>query len=93
MPCLINLIVYVTEMKEVPVNEHFIMNAVGFSKSSTGEELVVHIVAFYPKNPNTKTTLERIEVNQFVRVAGKFIIDDTNLDHSAVKFLKVCIIF
>ena len=95
MPCLIDLIVYVTEMKEVPTNEHFVMNAIGISKSSTGEELVVHVIAFYPRNPDIKTNLERIEVNRFVRVAGKFILDDTdaNLDHPTVNFLKVCVKF
>lgn len=92
MPCLINLIAYVTEMTEVPMNEHFVINAVGVSKSSTGEELVVHIVAFYPKDPDIKTSLQRIQINQFVHVVGKFVLDDTDLDCSTVKFLKVCIL-
>ena len=75
MPSLINLIVYVTEAKEVPTNDHFVMNAVGISKSSTGEELVVHIICILPKRSLiSKTNLQRIEPEQFVRVAGKFII-------------------
>ena len=91
MPCLTNLIVYITEMREVPTNNNFVMNAVGVTKSSTGEELAVHIVAFYPKDPGVKTNLQRIEPNQFVRVGGKFMFDDTDVDNLAVKFLKVCI--
>src|SRR5438128_1649758 len=91
MPCLIDLIIYITEMKEVPTNEHFVMNAVGISKSSTREELVAHVIAFYQRNPDIKTNLERIEINRFVRVARKFILDDTdtNLDHLTVIFLKI----
>ena len=87
MPSLINLIVYVTETKEVPTNSHFVMNAVGVTKSSIGEGIVVHIIAFYPKSLDVKTNLQRIESNQFVRVAGKFIVDDT----STIKFLRVFI--
>jgi hypothetical protein len=93
MPCLINLIVYITEASEIPTNNNFVMNAVGITKSSIGEELAVHIVAFYPKDPDVKTSLQKIEPEQFVRVGGKFIFDDTNVDRSVVKFLKVCIIF
>ena len=62
MPSLINLIVYVTEAKEVPTNDHFVMNAVGISKSSTGEELVVHIIVFYPKDLDIKTNLQRMTI-------------------------------
>ena len=51
-------------------NNNFVMNAVGVTKSSTGEELAVHIVAFYPRDPDLKTNLQRIEPNQFVRVRG-----------------------
>src|SRR6185369_2808001 len=68
------------------------MNAVGISKSSTGEELVVHIVPFYPKDPDIKTSLQRIQINQFVHVVRKFVLDNTDLDRSTVKFLKVCIL-
>ncbi|CAJ0830639.1 4179_t:CDS:2 [Entrophospora sp. SA101] len=49
-------------MKEIPINEHFIMNAVGVSKSSTGEELIVHIVAIYPNDSNVTTTLQSFHV-------------------------------
>ena len=86
MPCLINLIVYVTETREIPTINNFVMNAVGVTKSSTGEELAVHIVAFYPRDPDVKTILQRIEPNQFVRVGGKF------MDNANVKFLKVYIV-
>ncbi|CAJ0914323.1 11203_t:CDS:2 [Entrophospora sp. SA101] len=89
MPCLINLIVYVTETREIPTINNFVMNAVGITKSSTGEEFAVHIVAFYPRDPDVKTNLQRIEPNQFARVGGKFMIDDTDVDNSNVKFLKV----
>nr|CAG8490302.1 11139_t:CDS:2 [Entrophospora candida] len=55
-------------MKEIPINEHFIMNAVGVSKSLTGEELAVHIVAIYPNGSNVTTTLqstlgEKVDLN------------------------------
>ncbi|CAJ0630692.1 8889_t:CDS:2 [Entrophospora sp. SA101] len=82
MPCLVNLIVYVTETREIPTINNFVMNTVGVTKSSTGEELAVHIVAFYPRDPDVKTNLQRIEPNQFVRVGGKFMIDDTDVDNS-----------
>ncbi|CAH1761898.1 13673_t:CDS:2 [Entrophospora sp. SA101] len=44
MPCLVNLIVYVTETREIPTINNFVMNSVGVTKSSTGEELAVHMV-------------------------------------------------
>ncbi|CAJ0879940.1 7832_t:CDS:2, partial [Entrophospora sp. SA101] len=89
MPCLINLIVYVTETREIPTINNFVMNAaVGITKSLTGEEFAVHIVAFYPRDPDVKTNLQRIEANQFARVGGKFMIDDTDVDNSNMKFLK-----
>ncbi|CAJ0883937.1 22262_t:CDS:2 [Entrophospora sp. SA101] len=74
MPCLVNLIVYVTETREIPTINNFVMNSVGVTKSSTGEELAVHM---------------RIKPNQFVRVGGKFMFDDTDVDNLNVKFLKV----
>lgn len=92
MPCLINLTAYITEMQEVPTNDYFVMNAISISKVSTGEEFIVHIVTFYPKDPNVKMSLQRIQVNQFVRVAGKFVYDDTDVDNINTKFLKVCIL-
>ncbi|CAJ0902854.1 707_t:CDS:2, partial [Entrophospora sp. SA101] len=75
--------------REIPTINNFVMNAVGITKSSTGEEFAVHIVAFYPRDPDVKTNLQRIEPNQFARVGGKFMIDDTDVDNSNVKFLKV----
>jgi hypothetical protein len=90
MPCLIDLILYITETKEIPTNDYFVLNAVGiFSKSSIREKLVVHIVAFYPKNSDVKTNLQRIQSNQFVRASGKFIYDVTNVDGVNTRFLKV----
>ena len=89
MPCLIDLILYITETKEIPTNDHFVLNAVGISKSSIREELVVHVVAFYPKNSDVKTNLQRIQPNQFVRASGKFIYDVTNVDGVNTRFLKV----
>nr|CAG8673782.1 208_t:CDS:2 [Entrophospora candida] len=39
MPCLVNLIVYITETRKIPTINNFVMNAaVGVTKSSTGEE-------------------------------------------------------
>ena len=62
---------------------------VGISKSSIREELVVHVVVFYPKNSDVKTNLQRIQPNQFVRASGKFIYDVTNVDGVNTRFLKV----
>ena len=92
--CITEVISYITNIEETPKNDSFLMNAIGVvSTTFQTEGLMSHLIIFYPKDPSIETKIQRIKKDDVVRVAGKFTIEEKNLEDHQVTFIKVFIIY
>nr|CAG8566877.1 16083_t:CDS:2 [Entrophospora candida] len=87
--CITKVISHITNIEETPKNDSFLMNAIGVvSTTFQTEGLMSHLIIFYPKDPSVETKIQRIKKDDVVRVAGKFTIEEKNIEDRQVTFIK-----
>ena len=90
MPCNLNVICYIDQHSKIVRTSNFVVNAVGVvNPRHQNTNIIVHIVAFYPKDTTKNSDLERFSKGDIIQVQGRFSIVKTNVDDSKVKVIKV----
>nr|CAG8509989.1 8044_t:CDS:2 [Entrophospora candida] len=90
--CITKVISHITNIEETPKNDSFLMNAIGVvSTTFQTEGLMSHLIIFYPKDPSVETKIQRIKKDDVVRVAGKFTIEEKNIEDRQVTFIKIAV--